>query len=315
MFKSFFLSKEYRIYAWLVLLFLIGISIGQVYMSVLFNDWYKVFYDSLQAKDYTIFVHQIWMFSGLAAIAILLSTLSTYVAKRYTFKWRQAMNFFYLEKWVKVESHVEGASQRIQEDTMNFAKLTYGLGLGALKAVMTLIAFTPILWGISEKILISGVYFPGFLVWVALVTSVGGMGMSWWVGRKLPMLEYNNQKTEAAFRKTLVYGEDNRTSMDQTVLENQFSALKNNYITLFNNFAYFSLWENFYSQAGVVLPYLVAAPSFFGGLITLGILVQIGNAFGKVHDSFSFFLYNWTTVNELRSVVMRLREFERSLDE
>jgi peptide/bleomycin uptake transporter len=314
MIKSFFFSREHRLFAWLVLGLLIGLAVAQVYMTVLFNDWYKEFYNSLELKNYDLFIHQLKLFGGLASIAIILATFSRYIAQHYTFRWRQAITYYYLHHWNNNSSQIEGSSQRIQEDTMKFASTTYGLVLGFFKAILTLLAFIPILWDISKNILILGQYqFSGFLVWVALVVSIGGMIISFYIGRKLPMLEYNNQKTEAAFRKSLVYGEDKKETLEQQTLWDQFSAIKANYFALFNNFKYFTIWENFYSQAGVIIPYVVAAPTFFAGAITLGVLVQVGNAFDKVHDSFSFFLQNWITVNELRSVVMRLREFEKTL--
>ena len=133
------------------------------------------------------------------------------------------------------------------------------------------------------------------------------------IGRKLPQLEYNNQRVEAAFRKSLVRCEDNKDSHALEHLYGQFRDLKYNYYKLYDNYKYYSLWENLYSQTGVVIPYLVVAPQYFAGAITLGTLVQIGNAFGKIHESMSFFTDNWLTVTELRSVVRRLNEFEQDI--
>jgi peptide/bleomycin uptake transporter len=230
------------------------------------------------------------------------------LGNRYSFRWREALTRSYMPKWKSMDSHTEGASQRIQEDTLKFAVYVWSLGQGLLKAIMILIFFIPVLWGLS-----TGFDIPGYLVWIALTVSIGGLAVSWVVGRKLPKLEYNNQKVEAAFRKSLVRCEDNKDSHTLTELFDQFKDLKFNYYKLYDNYKYYSLWENLYFQAGVVIPYLVSAPQYFAGLITLGTLVQIGNAFDKIHESMSFFTDNWLTVTELRSVIRRLDEFEKDI--
>lgn len=153
------------------------------------------------------------------------------------------------------------------------------------------------------------------LVWVAVFISFSGTVTSWFVGIKLPGLEYNNQKVEAAFRKELVYGEDDKTNHASIpTLTELFTGIKFNYKRLFLHYGYFDLWSNLYNQIMVVVPFLIAGPALFSGIITLGILIQIDNAFGKVQNSFSLFMENWTTVTELRSIKKRLREFEANLD-
>jgi len=180
---------------------------------------------------------------------------------------------------------------------------------------MTLIAFTPILWSLSSKVEIDFLKnIPGSLVWVAFATSVGSLIISWFVGIKLPGLEYNNQKVEAKFRKELVYGEDDRDTYAKpdTVFE-LFTGIKFNYHRLFLHYGYFDIWVNIYDQFMVIVPYLVMAPGLFTGAITLGFVIQVSNAFARVHGSFSLFTQNWTTITELRSIYKRLNEFETAI--
>lgn len=161
----------------------------------------------------------------------------------------------------------------------------------------------------------NGDYFAGVLVWIALIASVGGMGISWVVGIMLPGLEYNNQKVEAAFRKELVYGEDDKERYASVpTLTELFVGVRVNYKRLFLHYGYFDIWSNLYDQFMVIVPYLVIGPSLFTGAVLLGVVVQVSNAFSKVHGSFSLFINNWTTITELRSIWKRLREFEANLD-
>jgi peptide/bleomycin uptake transporter len=318
MFRSFFKNKNWILWAYgggillLISLFL------QVRLTVGINEWYGGFYNILQkAQEHTI--TEFWMemkkFAYLAFPYVLIATATSYFTRVYSFKWREAMTFEYITKWQECNKDIEGSSQRMQEDIYRFAKIVESLGLQVIKAIMTLIAFLPILWKLS-----SGVEIPffknidGSLVWVALVVSIGGLLISWFVGIKLPGLEYNNQKVEAAFRKELVFAEDDKINFakSETVIE-LFTGLRINYNRLFLHYGYFDIWVNFFEQLMIIVPYLIMAPGLFTRIITLGVLVQVSNAFSKVRESFSIFIANWTTVTELRSIHKRLREFELNI--
>ncbi|HFP7544033.1 TPA: putative transporter, partial [Campylobacter jejuni] len=269
----------------------------------------------------------ILVFLAIAIPYVLIATINIYFASVYAFKWREAMTFSYLKFWKNKDDNIEGSSQRIQEDTYNFSKIVESLGLSFIKALMTLVAFIPILWSLSDvvsKALFanlsenSSFYFlkniDGLLVYIALLISLGGLVVSWFVGIKLPGLEYNNQKAEAAFRKELVYAEDNRKeyAKNETMIE-LFTGLKFNYKRLFLHYGYFNIWLILFEQMIVIVPFLIMAPGLFAGAIGLGIVMQINNAFDQVRSSFSVFITNWTTITQLRSIYKRLKEFEKNI--
>ena len=273
------------------------------------------------------FYKSIGVFLCIALPYVFISTLSIYFASVYTFKWREAMTFSYLKFWKKKNDNIEGSSQRIQEDVYNFSKIVESLGLAFVKALMILAAFVPILWALSADVSAvlfenlseeSPLYFlkdlPGLLVYVALFISLGGIVISWFVGIRLPGLEYNNQKAEAAFRKELVYAEDNRRdyAKNETMIE-LFTGLKFNYKRLFLHYGYFNIWLITFEQIIVIVPFLIMGPSLFAGAIGLGMVIQINNAFDQVRSSFSVFVTNWTKITELRSIHKRLREFEENI--
>ena len=152
-------------------------------------------------------------------------------------------------------------------------------------------------------------------MWIALVATLGGMAISWLVGWYLPKLEYNNQLVEAAFRKELVLSEDDRERRASTeTLVGLFTGIQFNYSRLYLHYSYFDLWVTFYDIAIGLVPDIIMGPNLFTGIITLGVLMQVNNAFFKVWGSFSFLIDNWTRITKLRSVWMRLHEFEASLD-
>lgn len=315
MFRSFFKSRKWFLWAYGGGLFLLLALLVQVKLTVAINAWYGGFYNILQkATEYEVQVLWVEMlkFAKIAFPYVLLATITAYFTRIYAFKWREAMTFSYVEKWQKVDEEVEGASQRIQEDIYRFARIFESLGLQVIRAGMTLIAFLPILWTLSKGVDIEYIKdIEGSLVWVALLVSIGGLLISWFVGIKLPGLEYNNQKVEAAFRKELVYAEDDKINFGRTeTIVELFVGLKYNYNRLFLHYGYFDIWVNFFEQLMIIVPYLIMGPGLFTGVITLGVLVQVSNAFSKVRESFSIFISNWTTITELRSIHKRLKEFE-----
>ena len=338
MLRSFFLEKKWRLWAWGGLLLLIVSLWFQVQMTVAINVWYGKFYDLLQnAGDYVdkpqegiqLFFSQLisleYILNGfegdlsfvvIAFPYIFLAIFTGWFTRIYGLRWREAMTFNYIPKWQAVESEIEGASQRIQEDCNRFARIIESLGLQVIRAFMTLIAFIPILWTLSDKVDIPILRdIEGSLVWFTLIVSLGGIVISWFVGIKLPGLEYKNQRVEAAFRKDLVLGEDDKKNYAQTeTLLELFTGIRFNYHRLYLHYGYFDGWMHTYDQFMIIAPYLIMGPGLFTGLITLGVLMQVSNAFSRVHGGFALFLHNWTTITELRSIWKRLNEFERNLD-
>lgn len=319
MFKAFYASRKWALWAYGGGALLLISLIAQVQMTVLINEWYQGFYDILQnAKTTSVdrFWEEIVNFCEIAFPYVLLATATSYLTRLYSFRWREAITFDYIPKWRNVASEIEGASQRIQEDAQKFAMLVETLGLQIARALMTLIAFIPILWTLSSHITFGPFAdIKGSLVWAALVIALGGMAASWFIGWYLPGLEYNNQKVEAAFRKELVYGEDDKVqySLFETLVS-LFVGIRVNYHRLYLHYGYFDIWLNTYSQAMVIIPFVIVGPGLFlAGGLTLGLMMRIINAFGEVRESLNVLIVNWTKITELRSVYKRLREFETNL--
>ena len=224
------------------------------------------------------------------------------------------MNDHYVALWPKIR-HIEGASQRIQEDTMAFARIMEGLGSRFIDAIMTLLAFLPILWGLSafvKELPIIGEV-PQALVFVAILWSIVGTTLLGLAGWRLPGLEFRNQRVEAAFRKELVLGEDDADRAQPPTLNELFSNVRKNYFRLYLNYLYFNVVRYSYLQAGAILPYIALGPTIISAGFTLGVMQQILRAFGRVENSFQFLVHSWTTIVELMSIYKRLAAFERAI--
>lgn len=293
----------------------------QVQVSVTLNDWRGPFYNLLQkalgkAGSVTAgeFYAELLTFVSIATVAILLIALTRFFTSHYVFRWRTAMNDFYVANWSRLRS-IEGASQRVQEDTMRFATIMENLGVNFISALMTLLAFLPVLLRLSSNItelpLVGSIPYP--LVIAAIVWSVFGTGALALIGIKLPGIEFFNQRVEAAYRKELVLGEDSATRAEPPTLATLFANIRHNYFRLYLHFMYFDVGRFVYLQTDVIFPYVLLVPTIIAGKITLGIFQQIVAAFAEVRQSFQYLVNSWRTIVELLSIYNRLRGFEAKL--
>ncbi|BFM34751.1 peptide antibiotic transporter SbmA [Acinetobacter towneri] len=293
-----------------------------VQVNVVVNAWYNPFYDLIQKMlssgggDVNELYAGVLTFLYVAMVAVTLMVFNLFFVSHYVFRWRTAMNNFYTAHWEKLR-HIEGASQRIQEDTMRFARTMETLGVNLVEALMTLLAFLPVLFSLSVHVKALPIVgeIPYALVWAAVGWAVFGTLVLIVVGAKLPGLEFNNQKVEAAYRKELVYGEDHAERADPLSLKELFSKVRFNYFRLYFHYAYFNLVRIWYMQLDNIYGLFVLFPSIAAGAITLGLMMQISNVFGKVRESFQYLIASWPTIIELLSIYKRLKAFESTLDQ
>ena len=296
-------------------------SYFQVQVSVAINTWYGPFYDLIQAAlskskqvEISEFYSELLGFAGIAFIAVTVGVITRFFVSHWIFRWRTAMNDYYMTHWASLRK-IEGAAQRVQEDTMRFSSTMEGLGVNLVEAILTLIAFLPVLLVLSANItelpFVGEV--PYVLVVVAVLWSIFGTTLLALVGIELPGLEFRNQRVEAAYRKELVYGEDDASRAQPPTTQEFFSAVRRNYFRLYFHYTYFNVARILYLQTDNIFPFIVLAPTIVAGKITLGAMNQILNAFGQVRASFQYLVTSWTTIVELLSIYNRLRAFEATI--
>lgn len=294
-----------------------------VQISVFLNDWYGGFYDLLQkalseagAVSLNEFYSELLTVAPILLVNITVLVLLDFFVSHYVFRWRTAMNNYFMDHWPKLR-HIEGAAQRVQEDTQRFARIVEGLGVSFVRSMMTLIAFLPLLYTLSEKVTELPFFGPvdGAMVYVAIMSALLGTVLLAIVGIKLPGLEFNNQKVEAAYRKELVYGEDREDRAQPATVRELYDGVRKNYYRLYFNYLYFNVARFAYLQGSSFIPFIALGPTIVSGTITLGIFTQINNAFDRVEESFKFFANVWTTIIDLISIYKRLISFEKIIYE
>ncbi|WP_309683781.1 ABC transporter ATP-binding protein/permease [Polaromonas sp.] len=322
-----------------LLLAIVLLNLGAVYMLVLLNDWNRVFYDALQNKDAAVFWTQLGRFTYLAFAFIIIAVYRFYLTQLLEVRWRAWMTGHYLQRWLadhafyqlelarfsgadKTANSSDNPDQRIQEDINLFTSYSISLSMGLLNAVVTLVSFVGILWSLSGAFAFtvggSSYSIPGFMVWMAVLYCVVGSVITHYIGRPQIKLNYQQQRYEADFRHHMVrvreYSEsialDKGEAVERAQLDTRFAAVLANYLLLIKKQKNLVWFTNFFGQAAVVFPFIVAAPRFFSGAIQLGELIQISSAFGRVQDSLSWLVDNYSSLAAWRATTDRLTSFE-----
>ena len=317
----FFKLKKWFVWSWLGSMIILLSLWVQVKIDVKINEWFGVFYDMIQkalATPNAITIEEYWSslasFITLAGMYIALYVAISFFTAHYLFRWRTAMVEWYHSVYDKA-SKIEGASQRVQEDTIKFTRIMEGLGTSFIESVMVLFQFVPILLGLSIGI---PIFFFGDwqygLITGALLWTLGGtiflIGLGWLL--RLVGVEYDLQKKEAAYRKILVIAEDDENVRPKTIDE-LFLDVRSIHFLSYVRYLYFNIGRMAYLQANVLSAYVFLAPAIVAGVVTLGVMQQIIRAFGRVEGSMQYLLKSWPTIIELASVYKRLREFETQI--
>ncbi len=317
----FFTQKNWFIWSWLGSFIILSSLWVQVEIDVKINEWFGIFYDMIQkalAEPNAVTIDEyfasLFSFITLAAMYIAVYVAISFFTAHYLFRWRTAMVEWYHSVYDKARK-IEGASQRVQEDTIKFTRIMEGLGTSLIESIMILIQFIPILFGLSVGIPIFffGEWEYGLIVG-ALIWTIGGTVFLIVLGfiLRLVGIEYDLQKQEAAYRKILVIAEDDGSVRPKTIDE-LFDDVRKIHFLSYLRYLYFNIGRIAYLQANVLSAYVFLAPAIVAGVVTLGVMQQIIRAFGRVEGSMQYLLKAWPTIIELASVYKRLSEFESKI--
>ncbi len=319
-----------------LLVVVVALNLGIVYLNVLLNQWNNGFYNALQDKNYAVFVHQLVRFSWLAGFYIVVAVYQLYLNQMLQIRWRRWLTERYLQAWLAGGAYfrmqlaagdTDNPDQRIADDLQLFVSGTLALAIGGLRAVVTLLSFVAILWGLSGSVTIpfgrSSVILPGYMVWTALVYAIIGTWLTNRIGRPLVRLNFDQQRYEADFRFGLVRFRENAEGValyhgetdELRGFRKRFGAVVQNFWDIMRRQKRLTWFTAGYAQAAVIFPFIVAAPRYFRDVIHLGGLMQTATAFGQVQDSLSFIVSSYTDIAAWRAVVERLLGFERALED
>jgi putative ATP-binding cassette transporter len=328
--KPYWISEE-RGVAWGLLVAIIAINMTVVWINVRLNSWNADFYNALQNKNVRDFPHLLLIFTGLAFAYILLAVYGRYLRQMLAFRWRQWLTNRFLEQWlgdrafyrIERDRLADNPDQRISDDLQSFATTTLTLSLDLLSTLVTLVTFITILWTIAGALTLSlggtPIVIPGYMVWAAALYAIIGSLIIQKVGHPLVSINYQQQKVEADFRFGLIRVRENAEQIafydgiatETANAKSIFQRIRDNWWLIMKYTKRMTFVLSFYGQIAIIFPIMVAAPRYFAGAFSFGVLMQISSAFGTVSDSFSWFINSYSTLVEWRATVNRLREFKR----
>ncbi len=328
--KPYWVSEEWKV-AWGLLVAIVAMNLTIVWINVRLNSWNAQFYNALQEKDVSHFPHLLVVFTVIAFSYIILAVYRTYLRQMLGFRWRQWITNRFLNEWfgerafyrIERDRLADNPDQRLSDDLQSFATTTLSLSLDLLSTVVTLISFVTILWTIAGAVTVTlggtPLVIPGYMVWAAALYALGGSLLIKKVGHPLVSINYQQQRVEADFRFGLIRVRENAEQIafyngidtENSNARGIFARIRDNWWLIMKYTKRMNFVLSFYGQIAIIFPIVVASPRYFAGAYTMGVLMQIAQAFGSVSDSFSWFINSYSSLVEWRATVNRLREFKR----
>src|SRR6202795_3775774 len=327
-------TSEEKWTAWALLLGVIGLNLGNVYISVRINEWNRSFYNALQAFDRGELFRQLGFFCILVFFAISMSVYGLYLSQMLQIRWRRWLTNRYLGAWLAERAYyqlelaggTDNPDQRIAEDLNQFTTYVLSLSVGLISSVVSLISFLVILWGLSGPMDLAigtwvTLHIPAYLVWAALLYAGIGTWLTVKIGRPLVPLNYARQRFEADFRFSLVRFRENAESVALSGGEpvelkhfmERFGSVFENFCQIMKRQKRLTWFTLGYTQVAVIFPVVVVSPRYFAGQIGLGGLMQAVNAFSFVHNALSFIINAYTDIAAWQAATERLSGFEDRL--
>lgn len=327
--RSYWQSEE-RLKAFALLAVIIVLTLAVVYVIVLINDWFNVFYEALQNYNTEKIFDELIHFSWLAALYIILMVYSFYLQQVLIINWRRWLTDRYIDEWLRNKAYyrlqvfgadTDNPDQRISEDVRLFVEMTLTFSIGVLKAVCTFVSFVVVLYNISGPLDFTlferDFHIEGYMVWVALVYSALGTWVTHAAGKKLVGLNFVQQRYEADFRFSMMRMRENAESIafysgegrEGSIFKKRFALLLDNFWKIIQKRKQLIWINSGYSQIAIIFPMVVAMPRYLSHQITLGGLMQVSNAFDKVQSSLSYFVDMYASIAEWQAVVNRLTGF------
>ncbi|AKC68582.1 ABC transporter ATP-binding protein/permease [Pandoraea oxalativorans] len=317
-----------------LLALVIALNLAVVFINVRLNAWNAGFYDALDKRNWPVFKSSLVEFAVLAFSFIIIATFRTYFRQMLEIRWRQWVTDANLTKWfahrayyrIERDHLADNPDQRISEDIRTLVNSSLALSLDLLTTLVSLFSFITILWTISGAVSFAlagmNVTIPGYMVWVAALYAIVGSFLIFKVGRPLVGLSYRQQQVEADFRFLLVRLRESAEQValyrgegaELSRLKSAFGAVRENWWQIMVVTKRLIFANSIYAQIAIVFPIMAAAPRYFAGAFTLGVLMRIIDAFGQVSDGFSWFVNSFSTLADWKATINRLREFTRVID-
>lgn len=335
MLTPYWTSRDSRV-SWIIFVTVIALTAASIYVATAINSWYKEFWDTIQQYDVDAFGYQIGVFAVLATIHVIVSVYKAWLCSRLAINWRTWLTGKVMNEWLEKSTYykmqltqrqTDNPDQRIADDLNLFVTSTISLFLASATDLAMMITFAVVLWNLSSAVDMElwgfTLHLPdGYLFYLALVYAVAGTAVTFFLGKPLVKLNFRQQRYEADFRFSLIRVRENAESIslyhgeavESATLRERFAAVVKNYIRLIDREKKLGFLTLGYMQTAVIFPILIAAPLYFAKIITMGSIMQINSAFGRVQESLSTLVTNFSAWAQWKAVIDRLALFYDSME-
>ncbi|WP_101774562.1 ABC transporter ATP-binding protein/permease [Pasteurella oralis] len=303
-----------------------------VRIDILVSNWYNALYKSLQDMNETVFWQQMVVFAVIATSSIGNALISYYLSKRFLIHWRQWFNSKMLNKWTEnqayyktqyLENQLDNPDQRIQQDINSFVSNTLDFATGLISAIVSIVAFTIILWNLSGTMNVGSTEVPHAMVFLVFIYVLFTSIFAFKIGRPLIQLNFANERLNANYRYSLIrlkeYAESiafyRGEKMEKRLLNSQFDQVIDNVWKVVHRTLKLSGFNLIVTQISVVFPLVIQVTRYFSNQITLGDLMQTSSAFGRVQSALSFFRNSYDDFAAYRAVLDRLTGFHTAIQQ
>lgn len=336
MIKFYWTSKD-SLFSWFLLSLIVILTSGAIYLAKVFNTWYKEFWDTVQNYDLKGFKYQLMMFAILATIHVVVSVYNSYLRSQLSINWRKWFTGKVMHDYLGdsvyykmqlEDKKTENPDQRISEDLGSFVTLSISLIIGTASDLAMLATFGVVLWDLSYSVDMTlwndyVLHLPdGYMLYLAIAYALVGTLITFYIGKPLVKLNFRQQRYEADFRFSLIRVRENSESIslysgqveEEQSLRCRFFSVVKNYVQLIKREKRLGFFTLGYAQTAVIFPILIAAPMYFAKVITMGSIMQISSAFGRVQDALSTVISRFSTWASYKAVIDRLALFFDSMD-
>lgn len=331
-------SSEEKWSAWSLLILIVTCVFGEVSANVGFNNFHKLFFNALQNFDKPGIIASL---EYLLVVSIFLGiSIAGYIYFNglLSIRWRRWLTKRYLEKWLDNHNHyrmqilnssIDNPDQRISEDLEKFPAATLSLFLGPYKLLhcfLMIFTFGYILWGLSHYFTFQigswQGYIPGYVCWVALIYASLGTWLMFRIGKKLALLNYQQQRYTADFRFSLVRMREateqvslyRGEAVEKEKFLNLFSHIYSNFISIISLTTRLTLFHKAFGYLSYVIGFIVSLPFYLAKTFQLGTVMQISSAYNSVEAGFAALMESFNELAEWQAVVHRLAEFTRAIE-
>lgn len=317
-------------------LLLVVLTMAQVVVPVLVNLWSANLFNALEQRSMDRFMVQVGALVAILVGAMAITTTHLMVKRGLQIGWRRWLTRRVLDDWMAdgrhyLVNHMPGDHDnpdgRIAEDIRNTCESALDLAHSLFYCLLLLVSFTQILWSLSGVVTLTvfdtPMPIPGHMVFVSMLYATAGSTVAVLIGRPLVRTVNFRQTVEANFRFGLVRVRENSEAIsllhgepdERRRLSDLFSGAVKGFNLQTSALSKVFLFSSGYSVLATGFPFLIAAPRYISGAISLGELMQIAQAFQQMTSALSWPVDNLSKAAEWKASVERVLALHNALQE